>query len=234
MVRGQRQSTTSSASPDRSPCRRRSRRRQTRCGPSTPSPARRSCAATPRPATRRSPWTRERRAVARIEATALGLDIRFIVTSLRFGTAEWLYDSLYCARGQAENLIKLHKTQLASDRTSCRLGARQPDAPRAAHSRLLADAHRARRHPQATRSRHGRVRHAASAPAEGRPPASSRPRAASASPSPPPVPRPSCSARCRTRSGPPRHERRGRRPVHPPRFSNAFPISAGRAQNTER
>jgi hypothetical protein len=34
--------------------------------------------------------------------------------------AEWLYDTLYCARGQAENLIKLHKTQLASDRTSCR------------------------------------------------------------------------------------------------------------------
>ena len=28
--------------------------------------------------------------------------------------------SLYCARGQAENLIKLHKSQLASDRTSCR------------------------------------------------------------------------------------------------------------------
>jgi hypothetical protein len=25
-----------------------------------------------------------------------------------------------CARGQAENLIKLHKTQLSSDRTSCR------------------------------------------------------------------------------------------------------------------
>ena len=34
--------------------------------------------------------------------------------------AEWLYDSLYCARGQAENLIKRHKSQLASDRTSCR------------------------------------------------------------------------------------------------------------------
>ena len=32
----------------------------------------------------------------------------------------WLYDSLYCARGQAENLIKRHKSQLASDRTSCR------------------------------------------------------------------------------------------------------------------
>ncbi|MCF5920323.1 transposase, partial [Xanthomonas perforans] len=31
-----------------------------------------------------------------------------------------LYAELFCARGQAENLIKLHKGQLASDRTSCR------------------------------------------------------------------------------------------------------------------
>ena len=65
-------------------------------------------------------WDRERRTVGRIEATTLGLDIRFVVTSLDIGSAEWIYDSLYCARGQAENLIKLHKTQLASDRTSCR------------------------------------------------------------------------------------------------------------------
>jgi hypothetical protein len=54
---------------------------------------------------------------ARIEATALGLDICFVVTNLTKDTAEWLYDTLYCARGQAENLIKLHKTHLASDRT---------------------------------------------------------------------------------------------------------------------
>ncbi len=65
-------------------------------------------------------WDRERRAIARIEATRLGLDIRFVVTNLAHGAPQWLYDSLYCARGQAENLIKLHKTQLASDRTSCR------------------------------------------------------------------------------------------------------------------
>jgi hypothetical protein len=65
-------------------------------------------------------WDRERRAIARIEATRLGLDIRFVVTNLDYGSPEWLYDSLYCARGQAENLIKLHKTQLASYRTSCR------------------------------------------------------------------------------------------------------------------
>jgi hypothetical protein len=30
-----------------------------------------------------------------------------VVTSFTYGSAEWLYDSLYCARGQAENLIKL-------------------------------------------------------------------------------------------------------------------------------
>ena len=62
----------------------------------------------------------QRRVAARIEATTKGLDIRFVVTNIAGGSAEWLYDTLYCARGQAENLIKLHKSQLASDRTSCR------------------------------------------------------------------------------------------------------------------
>ncbi len=65
-------------------------------------------------------WNRERRAVARIEATRLGLDIRFVVTNVERGAPAWVYESLYCSRGQAENLIKLHKSQLRSDRTSCR------------------------------------------------------------------------------------------------------------------
>ncbi len=52
----------------------------------------------------------------------LGLDIRFVVTSLDVGSAEWIYHSLHCARGQAENLIKLHKTQLAGQ---CRV-AQEP------------------------------------------------------------------------------------------------------------
>src|SRR6476469_2129915 len=65
-------------------------------------------------------WHCERRVGARIEATTQGLDIRYVVTNRTAGSSQWLYDSLYCARGQAENLIKLHKTQLASDRTSCR------------------------------------------------------------------------------------------------------------------
>src|SRR5207245_10032371 len=64
-------------------------------------------------------WSRERRIAARIEATAKGLDIRYVVTSLK-GTAKHLYETVYCARGQAENFIKWHKAQLASDRTSCR------------------------------------------------------------------------------------------------------------------
>lgn len=46
------------------------------------------------------------------------IDVRYIVTSLD-GDPERLYEGVYCQRGQAENLIKLHKTQLASDRTSC-------------------------------------------------------------------------------------------------------------------
>jgi hypothetical protein len=65
-------------------------------------------------------WNTDRRACARIEATTKGLDIRFVVTSIETGSAEHIYQTLYCARGQAENLIKLHKAQLASDRTSCR------------------------------------------------------------------------------------------------------------------
>jgi hypothetical protein len=65
-------------------------------------------------------WKCERRVAARIEATAKGLDIRYVVTNLSVGSAEWLYETMYCARGQMENYIKLHKTQLHSDRTSCR------------------------------------------------------------------------------------------------------------------
>ena len=65
-------------------------------------------------------WSQPRRVVARIEATRKGLDARYVVTNIAGGTAAWLYDDLYCARGQAENLIKRHKSQLASDRTSCR------------------------------------------------------------------------------------------------------------------
>ena len=64
------------------------------------------------------PGTSERQVIARVEASAQGSDSRFIVTNLK-GTPRWLYEEVYCARGQAENLIKAHKLHLASDRTSC-------------------------------------------------------------------------------------------------------------------
>ena len=75
-------------------------------------------------------WSTERRVVARIEASDMGLDIRYVVTNLARPDPETLYASLYCARGQAENLIKLHKSQLKSDRTSC-------SAPLANQMRLI-------------------------------------------------------------------------------------------------
>jgi hypothetical protein len=59
-----------------------------------------------------------RRVIARVEAGPLGTDTRFIITNLA-GTLDHLYEDVYCARGQAENLIKAHKLHLASDRTSC-------------------------------------------------------------------------------------------------------------------
>ncbi len=73
-------------------------------------------------------WKVARRVCARIEATEL--DMRYVVTNIANGSAEYIYDTLYCARGQMENLIKLHRSQLASDRTSCR-------APLANQMRLI-------------------------------------------------------------------------------------------------
>jgi|SRR5665213_161572 len=63
-------------------------------------------------------WKVERRVIARVEAGPQGPDSRFIVTNLA-GLPKALYEKVYCARGQAENLIKAHKLHLASDRTSC-------------------------------------------------------------------------------------------------------------------
>ena len=63
-------------------------------------------------------WRRERRVVARIEASERGCDTRFVVTNLA-DKPQRLYECVYCARGQMENLIKSHKRHLASDRTSC-------------------------------------------------------------------------------------------------------------------
>ena len=78
-----------------------------------------------------SSWKQPRKVVAQLECslqpdeggtTSAGMrqevDIRYVVTSLK-GPAQYLYEDVYCQRGQMENLIKLHKAQLSSDRMSC-------------------------------------------------------------------------------------------------------------------
>jgi IS4 transposase len=57
-------------------------------------------------------WRCQRRVAARIEATPKGLDIRYVVTNLVGGNAEWLYETLYCARGQMELFFKWIKQHL--------------------------------------------------------------------------------------------------------------------------
>jgi Transposase DDE domain group 1 len=65
-------------------------------------------------------WTRERRVIAKAEATQGDENPRFIVTSLAPDEAEarWLYEQLYCARGNMENRIKECQLDLFADRTS--------------------------------------------------------------------------------------------------------------------
>ena len=69
--------------------------------------------------TRRS-WSRERRVVAKAEFTKDEANPRFVVTSLRRAEckARYLYEKLYCARGEMENRIKECQLDLYADRTS--------------------------------------------------------------------------------------------------------------------
>ena len=63
-------------------------------------------------------WSRSRKIIARVEATEMGTDARFIVTNLE-GRGKTLYEKVYCARGAAENLIKDMKLYTRSDKTAC-------------------------------------------------------------------------------------------------------------------
>jgi hypothetical protein len=69
----------------------------------------------------RDSWSRERRVVGKAEVLAKGTNPRFVVTSLSAEEidARTLYERGYCARGEMENRIKEHQTDLFGDRTSC-------------------------------------------------------------------------------------------------------------------
>lgn len=63
-------------------------------------------------------WSKQRKVIARVEATAMGTDARFIVTNLS-GRGKHLYEKIYCARGAMENLIKDIKRYNRADKTAC-------------------------------------------------------------------------------------------------------------------
>ena len=103
-------------------------------------------------------WHAERRVIARVEASDRGADSRFVVTNLA-GTPRWLYEAVYCARGQAENLIKAHKLPPRLGPDLVQQGHRQPVPAGAAHRRLLAPAHPARLGAEEVVLARGPVRH---------------------------------------------------------------------------
>ena len=63
-------------------------------------------------------WDRRRRIIVKAEHTAQGSNPRYLVTNLQ-AEAQYLYDRLYCARGEMENRIKEQQLDLFADRTSC-------------------------------------------------------------------------------------------------------------------
>ena len=63
-------------------------------------------------------WNRARRVITRLEYGAQGTNPRFVVTNLE-GEAAFLYDTCYCARGEAENRIKEAQLDLFGTRASC-------------------------------------------------------------------------------------------------------------------
>jgi hypothetical protein len=64
-------------------------------------------------------WSKPRRIICKTEVSEAGENIRFVVTNLETPRNGWIYERLYCGRGQMENYIKDHKLFLHSDRTSC-------------------------------------------------------------------------------------------------------------------
>jgi hypothetical protein len=68
----------------------------------------------------RTTWSRKRRVVAKAECTQGEANPRFVVTSLRPNECKpkYLYEKVYCARGDMENRIKECQLDLYADRTS--------------------------------------------------------------------------------------------------------------------
>jgi len=64
-------------------------------------------------------WSAPRRVICKVEVSEKGDNIRFVVTNLQNVRKTYIYETIYCGRGQMENYIKDHKRFLHSDRLSC-------------------------------------------------------------------------------------------------------------------
>jgi hypothetical protein len=65
-------------------------------------------------------WSRNRRVIGKAEVTRAEANPRFVVTSLKSSevAGQYLYETIYCARGEMENRIKECQLDLFADRTS--------------------------------------------------------------------------------------------------------------------
>ena len=63
-------------------------------------------------------WDKPRRVIVKAEHSAYGANPRWVVTNLP-QTDQYLYDKLYCARGDMENRIKDQQLDLFAGRVSC-------------------------------------------------------------------------------------------------------------------
>lgn len=68
-------------------------------------------------------WTHERRVIFKAEVTQTAGRVpkdnpRYVVTNMR-GSAQHIYENIYCRRGNFENRLKELKNDLSMDRTSC-------------------------------------------------------------------------------------------------------------------
>ena len=74
---------------------------------------------------RRETWDRARRVIVKAEHSAFGANPRFVVTNLPHGE-RYLYERVYCARGDMENRIKNQQLGMFASRASCmRMAANQ-------------------------------------------------------------------------------------------------------------
>lgn len=64
-------------------------------------------------------WVNYQRVIVKVEVSAMGTNIRYVVTDLKEFRTRDLYEKGYCARGSMELRIKDHKLYLKSDRSSC-------------------------------------------------------------------------------------------------------------------